>query len=255
MLKTILKEKINALLIHLLLSTLIISSFMLLVFFVWYPYPFYITEGLSNIAIILIAVDLTLGPLLTFVVYKKGKKHLFFDLTIIALIQFSAFIYGAVIINQERPVYIAYVIDRYQSVHLSTVDIQTLKYPELKYSFFSSPIYIYTKLPSNPQERTDLMWSTISGGKDIDQLPEYYHPYKENLTIIGTKKLTYKKKLSESPELQKQLERIINKKQQNKDNIGLYILKGKEKSVIGIVNLDSGIIFNYLDTDPFINPD
>lgn len=42
----------------------------------------------------LAAVDLVMGPLLTLVEFKPGKKSLKFDLTAIALLQAGALLYG-----------------------------------------------------------------------------------------------------------------------------------------------------------------
>ena len=45
-------------------------------------------------------IDVILGPLLTLLVYKQGKKTLLFDLTVIVLLQISALGYGLWTISQ-----------------------------------------------------------------------------------------------------------------------------------------------------------
>jgi len=91
--------------------------------------------------------------------------------------QISAFAYGAITISSARPVYIVFAVDQFKTVTSSMVDISTLKNKSLKYSFFSSPIYVYAALPDDLKELEELMWSSISGGKDIEQLPKYYRNY------------------------------------------------------------------------------
>ena len=48
-------------------------------------------------------VDLILGPLLTLIVYKYGKKGLALDLSFIALLQFSCLFAGTWLVFNERP--------------------------------------------------------------------------------------------------------------------------------------------------------
>jgi hypothetical protein len=65
------KDKLKAASIHLAISAFILAAFLLIVFSVWYPAPFADISGLNNLLAVLIGVDLVLGPLLTFIVFKK----------------------------------------------------------------------------------------------------------------------------------------------------------------------------------------
>src|SRR5690606_22856972 len=62
--------------------------------------------GVGFIFIMMITIDVILGPLLGLVVYKEGKKTLKMDLSIIITIQFLAFIYGMYNLTQGRPVWL-----------------------------------------------------------------------------------------------------------------------------------------------------
>ena len=76
---------------HLLISVLIALISILLVFFVWYPAPLAEALGVGHLFLMLIFIDVMLGPLLGLIIYKEGKKSLKFDLTIIILIQIYGF--------------------------------------------------------------------------------------------------------------------------------------------------------------------
>ena len=184
-------DKLKAAGLHLLISAIVIGSFLLIVYFIWYPYPFYITEGLSHITIILLGVDLVLGPLMTLILYRKGKKYWLFDLSIVLILQLSAFAYGAVTIAEGRPVYIVFATDVFKTVPSSMIDRSTLKDKSLDYSLFSRPIYIYATVPNDPKEREKLMWSALQEGKDIEVLPHYYQNYQANLSSVIKKKDGY----------------------------------------------------------------
>ena len=58
-----------------------------IIYWSWYPEPTFGIVGVLPIMLLLIGVDLILGPLLTLIVYKHGKPGLKFDLSVIALVQ------------------------------------------------------------------------------------------------------------------------------------------------------------------------
>ncbi|MEJ2115130.1 MAG: type IV pilin accessory protein, partial [Gammaproteobacteria bacterium] len=76
------------------ISAAIISFVFTLIFFIWYPRPYFQANGAWSVIRILILVDLVMGPLLTLVLFKKGKPGLVLDLCLVAIIQLTALIYG-----------------------------------------------------------------------------------------------------------------------------------------------------------------
>ncbi|WP_096085318.1 hypothetical protein [Agaribacterium haliotis] len=94
--------------IHFCVSILIFLAALVLIVFFWFPGPLLFAGGIQGILIVA-AIDLVLGPLLTLLVYNPNKKSLPFDLTVIALLQVAALIYGLWTIRTEQPV--AIVLD------------------------------------------------------------------------------------------------------------------------------------------------
>lgn len=101
------KDKLKAFAYHFLLSAIVMLMAAGIIFYLWYPNPFYKVFGVSTIFMLMLGIDLILGPLLTFIVYKKGKKTLKMDLAIIGLIQLLAFGWGMWNIAEARPAWIA----------------------------------------------------------------------------------------------------------------------------------------------------
>ena len=97
------KDKIKAFLWHLSVSLLIALLAMLVVYGVWNPDPLYKATGITDIFLLMLAIDIILGPILTLIVYKKGKKTLKFDLCVIALLQMSALMFGLYKVYEGRP--------------------------------------------------------------------------------------------------------------------------------------------------------
>src|SRR2546430_16272310 len=79
---------------------------------VWHPPPLFQLLGGFELLILIVGVDVTLGPLLTFVVFKSGKKGHKCDLSVVAFLQLSALIYGASVVLVARPGDIGFVTDR-----------------------------------------------------------------------------------------------------------------------------------------------
>ena len=61
---------------------------------------------------ILIAVDVTVRPLITVLIFNRNKKSLRFDLTVVGCCQLAFLAYGLHAIHTGRPAIIAYNVDR-----------------------------------------------------------------------------------------------------------------------------------------------
>lgn len=106
--------------IHFSISLLILILLLAVIFFVWYPYDLIYAGGIDGLKI-LMGVDLILGPLLTLIVFKPGKKGLKLDLTLIGTLQILCLCYGLWMVHSQRPM-VQVLID--DGVHLlSAADI------------------------------------------------------------------------------------------------------------------------------------
>jgi hypothetical protein len=120
-------KRIRAAAIHLLVSVSIAASLFFAFWFVWYPYPLFHAVGGLDIFLILLAVDVTLGPLLTFVVFDTNKRTLKFDLSVIALFQLAALLYGVYTLYIGRPVYAAALGHRFDLVQATSTKKRSRK--------------------------------------------------------------------------------------------------------------------------------
>src|SRR5579883_2514332 len=98
---------------HLGISLAIAALVGCLIYFVWYPHPYFQVAGGSTLMLLIMGVDIVIGPLLTLVVYRAGKRGLGFDLACISLLQACAFFYGLSVIAQARPVFVVARFDRF----------------------------------------------------------------------------------------------------------------------------------------------
>lgn len=180
---------------HFLLSAFIVAIALTVIFKVWYPYPYFSIAGAHRVLQILIGVDLILGPLLTLVLYKPGKKWLWFDMSFVAAVQVAALIYGLTTIYGQRPYYAAYVVDRYVLMTATDIDASEIPPQFAATRPRAGPLYVVAKLPVDPETREKLMFELVGGAPDIQYRPDLWHIY-ENESDYLREKLKPLKSLS-----------------------------------------------------------
>ena len=183
--------RIKFFLVHIITSVIIAFLLTLLVFFIWYPSPLAIAVGVTHIFLMLLVIDVILGPLLGLLVYKEGKKTLKFDLSVIILIQISALCYGVFSIEQGRPAWLVYNVDRFELVRkneLINTNIQQAQ-PQFQQPSWFKPQYAATEFAKDTQQRNDEMFAEVFSGISIAQRPERYVELTEAKTQIQQRAL------------------------------------------------------------------
>ena len=175
------RKRFFAFLIHISASASLAALALALVFFLWYPSPLHLAAGVSGIVLLLIGVDVVIGPMLTFVVYNPAKKSLRFDLTVIVALQLAAFIYGMGAIAEGRPAWLVYNADRFDVVQAYNIDDRRLDQasPTYRRPSWFGPKWVAAKMPSDVEQRNTLTLESVFAGVDIPQRPDLYHPLME----------------------------------------------------------------------------
>lgn len=169
-----LKERSIAAALHLLVSLTIASLAAVLVFFVWYPYPYREVAGGRELFSLIMAVDLVVGPLLTFVVFNRSKprQELWRDLSIIGVLQLVALCYGLWTVFMVRPVYLVHEVDRFRVV--TAADIDPADLPQALPQFQKIPLFGISIIGVRKARDSDEMMRAIDSamtGKDIGMMP------------------------------------------------------------------------------------
>jgi len=122
------KDRVKASGIHLGISLTIALLAALLVFGIWYPYPYREISGGRELFLIVMMVDVILGPLITLAVFNRAKpvRELKRDLTLVALLQLAALGYGMWTVFVARPVHMVFEYDRFRVVHAIDVPAELL---------------------------------------------------------------------------------------------------------------------------------
>ena len=167
--------------IHCLCSVLFAAVAAWAVFGVWYAYPYRELSGGRELFVLVMAVDVVCGPLLTLILFnpKKPRQELWTDLAMVALIQLAALSYGIWTVWQARPLYLVHEVDRFKVISAPDVEVQELEGlpANLKPKFWIGPQTVSIRLPKSAEEHNKILFEAAAGGRDYAERPEFYIPY------------------------------------------------------------------------------
>jgi len=167
--------------LHLLISAAIAAAALALMLLVWYPHPLFQAAGGDDLLLILVGVDVILGPLITLIIFRQGKKGLKLDLAVIGAVQLAALVYGVGIVYLARPAFIVFVKDRFEvatAVELEPGELAKAKRPEFSRPPVFGPRWAYGEFPTDQAERSKLVDQALAG-RDLQHFPQYFRPYEE----------------------------------------------------------------------------
>ena len=161
---------------HLLISISIAVLVIFTVNYVWYPAPLANAVGVTQIFLMMLAIDVIVGPVLGFIVYKEGKKSLKMDLGVIIALQISALCYGVYSIEQGRPAWIAFNVDRFELVRKNEIieDHLAEALPEYQHVSWLKPQFVAVEFAKDVKVRNEDMFAEALGGISLSQKPERY---------------------------------------------------------------------------------
>lgn len=245
----------KAFLIHLSISAFIAASVIALMLLLWYKPPFFSALGGTHILLILLGVDVTVGPLITLIIFNplKSRKALTFDLSVIATLQTAALIYGMSVLFQARPVFVVFSegsFDLITANMLSQQDIAKAKVPAYRTLPLTGPVYVYTEMPRDIKENNEVLLS-LTAGKDLPQFPQYYTPYDEHGAIEGraAKPITELKKLN--PRLVAKIDQAVQASGRAESDIGYVPLRAKYQDQAVLLGKSDGKVLALLEVNPW----
>lgn len=173
-------NRYRAALTHFALSMLVVGTVFLVVYFVWYPEPLFRGAGGRDLFLVLALVDVTIGPLVTLLIYKPGKWGLKFDLVVIAILQVGALAYGTHVVFEARPVWIVFLKDRFDLVRANQLfEEERGKWkPPFDQEPVAGPRIAGARIPKDPDEQFRTMLTALAGA-DVSSFPQHYVPYEE----------------------------------------------------------------------------
>ena len=239
--------------IHLLISLIVILGVGMGLVVVWYGPELFSLMGAQRLLTILAIVDIAIGPLLTLIVYKHGKKSLKFDLAVIALLQLGFLAYGLNMMWQSRPVFMVGVLDRFELVfanQLDNADLAKGKTEGFRARSFTGPRIVGGSLGSTSDERYELAISGLSG-KDIHLLPERYVAYEQVASQIAAAGKPVDELIAQSPEAAGPIDSVLADVGRSRTEVVYVpIISSRGRATMLLVR-DTGEILGDVAVDPW----
>lgn len=172
--------RLKAMGVHACISLLFAAGAAILVFLVWFPYPYREISGGRELFFLVVGVDVVLGPLITFILFNpdKTRRALMLDLSLVALLQLTALAYGLWSVSVARPVYVAFEYNRFRVVH--AIDIPEEMLDKADRSFhrlpWTGPRPIALRNFRDAQEQLDATVAALNG-LQLASRPDLWVPY------------------------------------------------------------------------------
>lgn len=196
-------KRLKFFLLHFLVSFAIAFFITLCIFFIWYPAPLAKAAGVTHIFFMLLVIDVILGPVLGFIVYKEGKKTLKMDLAIIIIVQIVALMYGLYNITQARPVWLVQTGDRFELVRNNDINFDRNIKSDYKAPSWLTPQFVATVSGKTVEEQNKYLFEELETGISASYRPERYTALKneKDRLIKGAQELSILNKFNKEEEV------------------------------------------------------
>lgn len=249
-------SRLKAFRIHLAISAAIAAIAIGLMLLLWYRPPFFTALGGQHVLLILLGVDVVLGPLFTLMLFnpRKSRRALTLDLAVIALLQATALFYGIHVMFQARPVFVVFSRDSFDLVTanmLDQADLARIQNPEFRSLPLTGPLYVYTQMPAAVALRNEVVLGAFSG-KDLPLFPQYYQPYDAHGETAGSaaRPLAELKKLN--PDRVAEIDAAVRASGLGEAQVGFLPLRAKYHDESVLVEKSSGRILGLLKVRPWL---
>lgn len=240
--------------IYLGLSALVALTIVSLMLMLWYPRPYFQAMGGGELILLLVGVDVVLGPMIVLIIFNPAKKSLRLDLAIIALLQLVALAYGCYVMFQARPVYNVFAIDRFEVVAANQIDAGALAaatLPEFKTLPYRGPRVIAVRLPTDPDEQLRITMLAMGGGPDLSALPRYYVPYSQ-LSADAARRANPLGLLAKRQPGQASIIRdFVAGSGRREDELGFLPMRARTKDMAVVIALKTGEVVGALPIYPW----
>jgi len=169
---------------HLAVSLAVIGSIAAFVWLYWLPHGLW-PLALKRPLLILSAAVLLVGPLLTTLVYRTGKRTLRSDLLVVTLIQLVFLAYCLFMLGRTRPVFLVAAVDRFELVMANDIDRKDLKAAPAPYRYlpWTGPQLVGLRNATDDEQGGELLLAGLTSA-DTPLRPAFYTAIAESVPTL-----------------------------------------------------------------------
>lgn len=242
--------RLQAASLHLLASVLLAGGTALLIWQLWYPSPLLEATGGKLPLLMMLGIDLVLGPLLTFIVFKPGKPSLKFDLGCIFALQVAALLYGSWTLYQARPVYIAALGDRFHVVQAHQIEAEDLAKAKLDHLPRTGPVWVGIRQAQDADEHQRVIFSGLAG-ITYGHFPQHHAPIDSMQAQILQQAHTVNALKTANPGREQEIDGWLAARGLDADAVLCQLLRAKSRNMTVMLNAGDASV---IDIAPFEAP-
>ena len=236
--------------IHLSISLIIGSAAFCLLYLLWYSSQFFKASGADDLIKLLLGVDVVIGPLLTWIVYKNGKPSLKFDLFVICGLQTLALLYGLHTMWLARPVFLVADSSRFVLVRSSDLDPATVARAANNFQklSWSGPRLVSLPQAKNLKENNELMEQLMLGKTleyDFSRYVDY--AYGRNDLLKNAKRLALLS--NQSAANRQKISEWLAEQKVDSSAVAWLPLTGKKCDLTALIDAQTGNWLGTIDID------
>ena len=202
---------------------------------------------------LLITVDVVLGPLITFAVWNRNKPRaeLVRDLTIVGTLQLTALAYGVHTAAQARPAVVALEGARLSIVRpidLADADL-TRAPPELRVLSLKGPRFVAARDPS-AGEKLEAIDRALQG-QDIGKRPDFWRPVAETPSAYAKAAKPLAKLIQRRPAFTEQIQAAAAHTGRSVEQLGYLPVLARRTDWSALIDLKDGSVVGYVPIEGF----
>ncbi|KAA9133371.1 hypothetical protein F3N42_03210 [Marinihelvus fidelis] len=239
--------------IHLVISLAVLVPVLGWIFHAWYPWPYPVLQGAWVMLGVMVLAHLAVGPLLTALVFKPGKRGLVFDLCVIALLQAGALAWGVYAVGQQRPAWLVFAVDRLNV--LSNGEIMG-PVPQVPASLRNAgPVLVYAEMPTGDAAQQLLQETMFEGLPDIEHRPEFWRPWVAGRGVISRATRPVTELVAARPASAGPVGKTVTDAGLTLDMATFLPVMGRERDAAAILNPADGTLLGLVVVDPWVDED
>ena len=241
--------KVPAALIHVAISAAAVGLLAAVMLAWLFPLPYFHFDGGWRVLKILILVDVCLGPILTFIVFRRGKPGLVRDLAVIAALQAAAFVYGANTLIVHRTAFLVPYDGSFFAVTLPQAEAGSTDPARLaaRRGPHGAPAFVYLDLSRRGEARRPAEEVARALSVPVIQLGDYYQPFDaRSIAQMNRDRRDIEALARNSPEIEDDLKRFRARRPGPLSQFLFLPIAGRDGIAMGVFDPASGSLVDWM---------
>jgi hypothetical protein len=227
--------------LHLAISIAAALAVLAAMLLLWYPTPYFQAMGGSGLLMLVVGVDVVLGPLITLIIFNTKKKSLKFDLMCVAIVQVMALAYGVSTMFQARPAYTVFNTNRFDVIIAADIsDMERAKVTDAAFKSISlaGPQMAAMETPTEMKE----IQRMLDSGMDSRAFSQYYVAYEAKAKEAATASKSFTQIQKTNPASAEKLKTFLATKGFDETKVGFLPLYTRNEDMTVVLDKETGKI-------------